>query len=64
MNLSRLGAVALMVLSAPFISAAPHAWSQALKATPQWYASADARAMADNVLLYQSASGGWPKNFD
>ena len=30
----------------------------------EWYASADARAAADSVILYQTAVGGWPKNTD
>jgi len=29
--------------------------------TPEWYASAEAVRIADNVLLYQCDSGGWPK---
>jgi len=28
---------------------------------PDWYASAEAVRIADNVLLYQCDSGGWPK---
>lgn len=27
-----------------------------------WYASKEAKAVADNVLLYQRNIGGWPKN--
>lgn len=27
-----------------------------------WYTTDDARGVADNVLLYQKNSGGWPKN--
>ena len=30
----------------------------------EWYASADARAAADSVILYQTQVGGWPKNTD
>ena len=30
----------------------------------EWYASSDARATADSVILYQTAEGGWPKNTD
>ena len=30
----------------------------------EWYASAEALRIADNVLLYQRSSGGWPKNVD
>ena len=28
----------------------------------QWFASAEAKAVAENVLLYQRNIGGWPKN--
>ena len=28
---------------------------------PEWYGGAEAMRIADNVLLYQSDSGGWPK---
>ncbi|MDR2906708.1 MAG: rhamnogalacturonan acetylesterase, partial [Bacteroidales bacterium] len=28
----------------------------------EWYGTADAQAIAENVLLYQSNIGGWPKN--
>ncbi len=31
---------------------------------PPWYASPEARAVAANVLLYQTPEGGWPKNVD
>src|SRR6185503_8760321 len=30
----------------------------------EWYASAEALRIADNLLLYQRSSGGWPKNID
>lgn len=36
--------------------------AEILKRDPAWFASAEARAVADNVLKYQSAEGGWPKN--
>jgi PelA/Pel-15E family pectate lyase len=40
-------------------------WGQsALRQDPDWYASAEARAAADTVLLYQSPHGAWPKNTD
>ena len=40
-------------------------WSPAMLQQPTaWYSSAEARAVADNVLQYQSAHGGWPKNTD
>lgn len=31
---------------------------------PEWFASAEARQIADNILIYQRSSGGWPKNID
>ena len=39
-------------------------WRDVLEQPAGWYASAEARRVADNVLLYQTASGGWPKNHD
>lgn len=39
-------------------------WGSVLKQTPNWYATTDALRIADNVLLYQRNSGGWPKNID
>lgn len=39
-------------------------WSEALRQAPEWYAGAEARAVADTVLQYQLPSGGWPKNRD
>ncbi len=35
-----------------------------LKRDAAWYASPEARAAADSVLLYQSPEGAWPKNSD
>lgn len=40
------------------------AWRDCLEQKPEWYASAGAVRVADNVLLYQRESGGWPKNID
>jgi len=39
-------------------------WRDVFKQPAGWYASAEARAVADAVLLYQTDSGGWPKNTD
>ena len=36
----------------------------ALKQQPEWYASTTAQATAENVLIYQSKCGAWPKNWD
>jgi pectinesterase len=38
-------------------------WSSVARNLPsKWYGSAEAIRIADNVLLYQGVSGGWPKN--
>src|SRR3954447_13774527 len=39
-------------------------WVNILKQKPDWYRSDDALRIADNVLLLQRESGGWPKNID
>lgn len=40
-------------------------WSSAvLDHKASWYASAEARKIADNVIQYQSSQGGWPKSTD
>ncbi len=39
-------------------------WREILNQPAAWYASAEAREVAANVLLYQTGSGGWPKNHD
>ena len=44
--------------------AAPVPWKSVLKQPAAWYAGTEARAVADNVLLFQTPSGGWPKNVD
>jgi PelA/Pel-15E family pectate lyase len=40
------------------------AWADAQNKPDEWYASAEALRIADNLLLYQRSSGGWPKNID
>jgi PelA/Pel-15E family pectate lyase len=39
-------------------------WDACLRQPPAWYASTEAGRIADNLLLYQYPSGGWPKNID
>lgn len=39
-------------------------WRDALKQTTVWYASNEAIRIADNLIIYQRDSGGWPKNID
>jgi PelA/Pel-15E family pectate lyase len=45
-------------------SAAAVSWREILRQPAPWYAGAEAATVAANVLLYQTASGGWPKNHD
>jgi PelA/Pel-15E family pectate lyase len=40
------------------------AWADAQNKPDEWYASVEALRIADNLLLYQRSSGGWPKNID
>jgi PelA/Pel-15E family pectate lyase len=35
-----------------------------LNQKPEWYASQEARTLADSVIQHQAADGGWPKNTD
>jgi len=39
-------------------------WPDVLKRDSAWYATDEALRIADNVLLYQRDTGGWPKNID
>ena len=39
-------------------------WSKVGQQPAAWFVTDEARAVADNVLLYQYPSGGWPKNID
>ncbi len=39
-------------------------WSQCMRQPEAWYATPAALSIADNVLLYQRRTGGWPKNID
>ncbi len=63
----RFGAtLSVMLIAALFTGAATQVrWSTAiLRQKPEWYASAAARTIADNVIRWQSPKGGWPKNTD
>jgi PelA/Pel-15E family pectate lyase len=48
----------------PSTSNSPVAWSRILEQPAAWYGGPQARAVAENVLHYQNADGGWPKNID
>lgn len=39
-------------------------WDQALDQSPDWYAGSEAIRIAENLLVYQTEYGGWPKNID
>lgn len=45
-------------------SANPISWKHCLSQKPQFYATDEAIRIADNVLLFQRDSGGWPKGID
>ena len=42
----------------------PIKWRDALKQKREWYGNSEAVRIADNLLVYQRNSGGWPKNID
>lgn len=62
----RARALSLLVLLAGWAVAAPAQvrWADALRQPAEWYGTPAARELADTVLLYQDATGGWPKNTD
>ena len=39
-------------------------WKEAMNQNSDWYSSTEAIRLADNVLLYQHKTGGWPKNIN
>jgi PelA/Pel-15E family pectate lyase len=39
-------------------------WREVLRQPAEWYATVEARAVAEAVMLYQSPEGGWTKNTD
>lgn len=56
-----------ILLGAAFLPLAVQAatkWGDCLKQKAEWYAGSEAQRIADNVLLYQRSTGGWPKNID
>ncbi|HTV18843.1 MAG TPA: pectate lyase [Polyangiaceae bacterium] len=40
------------------------AWDDIADQDAAWYATPEALSLAENVLYYRNASGGWPKNID
>lgn len=46
-----------------YAQASKQKWTEIInKSEPAWFATAEAKAVAENVLLYQRNIGGWPKN--
>jgi PelA/Pel-15E family pectate lyase len=43
---------------------APIKWKEALRQDDEWYSNDEAVRIADNVLIYQHKTGGWPKNIE
>ena len=39
-------------------------WEELLNKNEKWYSSNYAVSIADNILIYQHPTGGWPKNID
>jgi PelA/Pel-15E family pectate lyase len=55
-------ALAALAMAAP--AWAGVRWTDCLHQPAAWYGTAEAHAIADNVLLHQTIHGGWPKNMD
>ncbi len=54
----------LFIIAGSAALAATPRWRDILKQPDAWYGSDEAVAVAQAVLAYQDASGGWPKNTD
>ncbi|WP_298160131.1 pectate lyase [Brevundimonas sp.] len=51
------------MLAAPASAQSTPEWNDDItEQAPAWYATAEARAIADSVVAHQSPEGGWPKN--
>jgi len=53
-----------LLLLAPVALPGAVRWADILKQPDEWYAGAEARAVAANIISYQTTVGGWPKNTD
>ena len=57
--------IGLLVLTQGSIVLGAMRWHEnVMRQKPEWYDSAEARAVADSVIQYQSPQGGWPKSTD
>jgi PelA/Pel-15E family pectate lyase len=63
-----LGAIVLLQVGASIAQGAETQLTfrndSVLQQPAEWYSSAEARALADSVIQYQSPEGGWPKSTD
>jgi PelA/Pel-15E family pectate lyase len=64
-----IGAIAAHEFVARFPQLKPYLheltnWRDAQQQSKQWYGSAEAIRIADNLLIYQNDNGGWEKNID
>ena len=57
-------AILFAVIAWPSLACAQVKWRDALDQKREWYASDEAVRVADNLIIYQRVSGGWPKNID
>jgi len=60
-------AAAELVKVAPALQPYLHgfvSWKSAMRQRKEWYGSAEAIRIADNLLVYQHNNGGWEKNID
>lgn len=64
--MTRAPLIALACLAAvwglPAAAQSPAWGGEIVRQPATWYATPDARTLADSVVLHQSAEGGWPKN--
>jgi PelA/Pel-15E family pectate lyase len=54
----------VLCLTAGAAAGAAVQWNDVLKQPAEWYATAGARAVATQMLYYQSPEGGWPTDVD
>jgi PelA/Pel-15E family pectate lyase len=66
--MTRFCCLAFLALLAPASAQQPApamvAWGALLTQPAAWYGTPEAARIADNLLLYQRRTGGWPKNID
>ncbi len=63
MNREKLSIAILCLFAVTTVFVAESA-GNILEREPKWYGSDEAIRIADNILLYQRSTGGWPANVD